>query len=123
MPGTWPVRFGKGPSEKDLHQRHLVGGLLHSASGTENRTGSNPGTALRADSTAVPGRAREFEEKHLVNQEAAEPANLKPRRSGGTSGATSRPMGDGASCRCPTVPDTRVHAGPLLAAARLGRLC
>lgn len=46
-----PVRFGKGPSEKDTSHGHLVGGLLHSASGPQKRTGGDTGTALRADST------------------------------------------------------------------------
>ena len=29
MRGNSPVRFGKGPSEKDPNHGHLVGGLLH----------------------------------------------------------------------------------------------
>jgi hypothetical protein len=50
------VRFGKGSSEKDPNDGHLVGDLLHgtagSASGLGKRTGSNPDTAPQADSTS-----------------------------------------------------------------------
>jgi hypothetical protein len=31
MRGNSPVRFGKGPTEKDPNHGHLAGGLLHSA--------------------------------------------------------------------------------------------
>ncbi len=52
MRGNSPVRFGKGPTEKDPNHGHLAGGLLHSASGLGKRTGSNTGTAPQADSTS-----------------------------------------------------------------------
>jgi hypothetical protein len=32
MRGNPPVRFGKGPSEKDPNHGHLAGGLLHTMS-------------------------------------------------------------------------------------------
>jgi len=39
------------PSEKDPNHGHLVGGLLHSASGPEKRAGGDTGTGLQADSS------------------------------------------------------------------------
>ena len=45
MRGNSPVRFGKGPTEKDPHCGHLAGGLLHSEGGPGKRTGGNTSTA------------------------------------------------------------------------------
>jgi hypothetical protein len=50
------VRFGKGSSEKDTNDGHLVGDLLHRPPGSEGglkRTGSNTDTATQADSTTT----------------------------------------------------------------------
>lgn len=33
MRGNSPVRFGKGPTEKDPSHGHLAGGLFHSVGG------------------------------------------------------------------------------------------
>ena len=52
MRGNSPVRFGKGPTEKDPHCGHLAGGLLHSEGGPGKRTGGNTSTAPGAYLTA-----------------------------------------------------------------------
>jgi hypothetical protein len=38
MRGNSPVRFGKGPTEKDPSHGHLAGGLFHSGRGRRKRT-------------------------------------------------------------------------------------
>jgi hypothetical protein len=38
MRGNSPVRFGKGPTEKDPNHGHLAGGLFHSEGGCPKRT-------------------------------------------------------------------------------------
>jgi hypothetical protein len=53
------VRFGGGPSEKDQHNWHLVGGLPYHTPGSEGgpgkRTGGNTGTAPGAYLTPASG--------------------------------------------------------------------
>ena len=38
MRGNSPVRFGKGPTEKDPNHGHLAGGPFHSVGGCRKRT-------------------------------------------------------------------------------------
>ena len=47
-----PVRFGKGPSEKDPDHGHLVGGLLHPGGGSRETTVATPAPRPRACLTA-----------------------------------------------------------------------
>jgi hypothetical protein len=51
------VRFGKGSSEKDPNDGHLVGDLLHRTPGSggdsERPTSGNAGRALRVDLTVI----------------------------------------------------------------------
>ena len=42
-----PVPFGKGPTEKDLHQGHLAGGLLHFTGGNWKRSHDRLGSQRR----------------------------------------------------------------------------
>lgn len=93
-----PVRFGKGPSEKDPSHGHLVGGLLHSASGTEKRAGGNTGTALRADSTVAPvrlpgassGTHQRSVDQHELTTRSGDPRQHPVQARGANSPITSR---------------------------------
>jgi hypothetical protein len=38
MRGNLPVRFGKGPTEKDPNHGHLAGGLFHLTGGSWKRS-------------------------------------------------------------------------------------
>jgi hypothetical protein len=59
MRGNSPVRFGKGPTEKDPNHGHLAGGLFHSGGGRpekDQQTLAPRQTAYLTRSNAPPRR-------------------------------------------------------------------
>jgi hypothetical protein len=55
MRGNLPVRFGKGPTEKDPNHGHLAGGLFHLTGGSWKRSHDQTTATEKNDPTGNRG--------------------------------------------------------------------